>query len=60
MLFKQICEILVHDVGLTLRKTAEHLATAHQRVHETLHVTDRQLTHRQKEPSHSSEDSDWF
>ena len=36
VLFREICGILVNDVGLTLRKTAEHLATTHQRVHEAL------------------------
>lgn len=36
VLFRGICETLVHDVGLTLRKTAEHLGTTHQRVHEAL------------------------
>lgn len=36
VLFREICEILVNEVGLTLRKTAEHLATTHQRVHEAL------------------------
>ncbi|MDP3486754.1 MAG: hypothetical protein Q8S19_02330 [Bacillota bacterium] len=36
VLFREICEILVNEVALTLRKTAEHLATTHQRVHEAL------------------------
>ncbi len=35
-LFNRLCRVLVHDAGLTLRKTAEHLSTTHQRVHEAV------------------------
>lgn len=35
-LFEEICKRLVHGVGLSLRKTAEHLETSHNRVHQAL------------------------
>ncbi|MDP3488129.1 MAG: hypothetical protein Q8S19_09390 [Bacillota bacterium] len=33
---EELCRRLVHGVGLSLRKTAEYLATTHQRVHQAL------------------------
>jgi REP element-mobilizing transposase RayT len=35
-LFGELCRRLVHGVGLSLRKTAEYLATTHQKVHQAL------------------------
>lgn len=35
-LFRELCSRLVYGTGLSLRKTAQHVATTHQRVHKAL------------------------
>ncbi|MDP3058841.1 MAG: hypothetical protein Q8N36_05245, partial [bacterium] len=40
MLFEEICRRLVEDAGLSLRKTAEHLETTHNKVYEILREND--------------------